>query len=279
MTAAAQRSRLTHDTVMNYGHSPHLAQWTLNDRLAHLVRTTVATADHGQPFRVLEVGASHGGFTEVLLAAGCHVTAVEMFPPSFAQAQATYATNDRFTGFHDPSLSLTGVGDGYSMVLCVSVLHHLPDYQDFLTRVSTRLAPDGALLTVQDPLWYPRVGRLTRTVDRSTYLLWRLRQGQVRGGAEAMIRRLRRKHPQPRVGHIDYYHVIRQGVDEAAVKRLLLDRFASVELLAYWSHHMAAMQRPADRLDLVNTFAARATGCLGAVDGYRPESSGVPPSA
>jgi hypothetical protein len=53
---------------------------------------------------------------------------------------------------------------------------------------------------------------------------------------------------------------VRQGVDEQAVAELLEARFDRVELVSYWSHHLAAVRRPAERAGLVNTFAARGTG-------------------
>jgi SAM-dependent methyltransferase len=210
--------------------------------------------------RVLELGASHGGFTELLLALDCDVTMAEMAAPALRRLEARHGGRARFAGVHDPELALDGVGGGFALAVAVSALHHVPDYLALLGRVADRIDAGGALITLQDPLWYPRTGRLTRLVDRSAYLAWRLGQGRVRDGAAAAIRRLRRRYPERRDDEVVYYHVVRSGVDEEAVAALLAERFARVELVSYWSHHLAAAAGPATAAGLVNTFAVRATG-------------------
>jgi SAM-dependent methyltransferase len=250
-----------HEPLIDYRHSPHLAQWPLYDRLVGFILETVSgLPDTGSPPRVLEVGAGHGGYTELLLAAGCDVTVVEMSRPPLQRLEARYGGHARVTGVLDPDVSLRDAGGGYSLALCVSLLHHIPDYVEFLLRITGRLLPRGALVTLQDPLWYPRVDRLTRMVDRSAYLTWRIAQGRFQQGVAAMVRRLRGVYPEARVGEIAYYHVVRQGVDEEAVAGFLEGRFAQVEVLSYWSHHLAAMRRAAELAGMVNTFAVRATG-------------------
>jgi SAM-dependent methyltransferase len=215
---------------------------------------------NGKPLRVLEVGAGHGGYTDVLLATGSDVTVVEMSPSALQMLQARYGGHERLSHVLDPDASLRDAGEGYSLALCVSLLHHIPDYVGFLRNISGRLLAGGALVTVQDPLWYPRLGLLTRTVDRSAYLAWRIGRGQFRQGVQAMVRRLRRVYPESRGGEIVYYHVVRQGVDEEAVAGSLTDSFSRVEVFSYWSHHLAALRRPAELAGIVNTFAVRATG-------------------
>jgi SAM-dependent methyltransferase len=257
-----QRSRgFRHEPVIEYRHSPHLAQRPLHGRLVGFILETVSSLpDVGAPPRVLEVGAGHGGYTELLLAAGHDVTVVEMSREALNRLEARYGGNPRFSGMFDPDVGLRDAGGGYTLALCVSVLHHVPDYVEFLRRLTGRLLPGGALVTVQDPLWYPRVGRPTRALDRSAYLVWRIGQGRLRQGVEAMIRRSRRIYPEARPGEIVYHHVVRQGVDEEAVAGFLADRFARVELVSYWSHHLSSIRRPAELAGMVNTFAVRATG-------------------
>jgi SAM-dependent methyltransferase len=254
------------EALVDYRHSPHLAQWPLYDRLAGFIFETVSgLPDTGTPHRVLEVGAGHGGYTELLLATGCEVTVVEVTRPPLQRLEARYGAHERLTGVLDPDLSLRDAEGGYSLALCVSLLHHIPDYLEFLRRITGRLLPRGALVTVQDPLWYPRVARLTRIADRSAYLTWRIGRGRFHQGVAAMVRRLRRMYPEERAGETVYYHVARQGVDEEAVAALLENRFAQVEVLSYWSHHLAAMRRGAELAGMINTFAVRATGRRAAV--------------
>jgi SAM-dependent methyltransferase len=246
---------------VDYPHSPHLAQPVLRGRLVALfLETLQAVSERGLPPRLLEVGAGHGGYTAEALAAGCDVTSVELSGPSFQKLEARYGSNERVTTILDPAGSLSEVGTGYSVVLCLSVLHHVPDYLAFIDRVAGRLARGGALLTLQDPLWYPRLGRTTRTVDRAAYLAWRIGHGNPRQGFAAMMRRRRGVYPESIPGEIGYYHVVRQGVDENAVARRLAACFDHVDLRTYWSNHLAAVRRPAEACGLANTFAAHATG-------------------
>jgi SAM-dependent methyltransferase len=249
---------------VDYRNSPHLAQWALYDRLVGVFHATVAAlSDAGLPLRVLEIGAGHGGYTGPALAAGCEVTAVEMSPRVFLDVEARYATNDSLTAILDPDAALTGAGEGYALAMCMSVLHHIPDYLDLLQRIADRLLPGGAILTLQDPLWYPRRGRVTRAVDRGAYLAWRIGQGNVVEGMAAMRRRLRGVYPEAKAGEIVYHHVVRQGVDEEAVAASLARRFAHVDVLPYWSNHLAAIRGVAEAAGLENTFGVRATGFTG----------------
>jgi SAM-dependent methyltransferase len=250
--------------LVNYRHSPHLAQWRLHDRLVGVLHGTISElSDAGLPPRVLEIGAGHGGYAGFALAAGCEVTVAEMSTPAFRDLEARYGANDRLTAVADPGATLSGVGDGFALAVCISVLHHIPDYLDLLRRVTARLLPGGALLTLQDPLWYPRVGRATRAVDRGAYLTWRVGQGNVGEGLAAMRRRLRGVYPEAKDEEIVYHHVVRQGVDERAVEAELAGRFSGVEVFPYWSNHLGAVHRAADAAGLANTFGVRATGYEG----------------
>lgn len=258
---------------VQYPHTPHLAQWPLRDRLVGVLHETLATvADAGLPPRVLEIGAGHGTYAGEALAAGCAVTVAEMSRPSLDRLTERYGGNGRLVARHDPAAELSEVGDGYAVALCVSVLHHVPDYLALLDRMIEALLPGGALLTFEDPLWYPGVGAVTRRLDRAAYLTWRVGQGDVRRGAASMRRRFRGLYPMPATGEIGYYHVVRSGVDEVAVQRRLADRFGSVEIVRYWSNHLGAARRPAEMARLANTFGMRATG-------LRPPSAPRSPDA
>lgn len=243
--------------------SPHLAHWQLYDRLVEVLRDHVrGLAERGLPLDALEIGAGHGGYTEPALAAGCSVTAVEMSRPSLAELTRRLGTNDRFRGVFDAEGRLAGVGDGFSLALCVSVLHHIPDYLSFVDTVVDRLAPGGTFLALQDPLWYPRADRSARLLDRGSYYVWRLGQGNVARGLETLSRRVRGRYDETEPADMVEYHVVRQGVDESALLDRLRPRFTAVELQPYWSSQLSAGQRLGDRLGLSNTFGISAVGRL-----------------
>jgi SAM-dependent methyltransferase len=239
--------------------SPHLAHWPLYDRLTGILRDEVRhLAGRGLALDVLEVGAGHGGYTEPALAAGCRVTAVEMSRPALAQLDRRFGTNSDFSSVFDPDGSLSEVGGGFSLVLCVSVLHHMPDYLTFLDCVTDKLRPGGSLLALQDPLWYPRAGRGVRVADRVAFYAWRLGQGDLREGFGTLGRRLRGGYDETNPSDMVEYHVVRQGVDERAVAGLLAGRFGSIEVLPYWSNQWGVAQRLGERLGLHNTFGVLA---------------------
>lgn len=243
--------------------SPHLLHWHLYDRLANLLRETIAeVVDTGLPPTVLEVGAGHGALAEPALAAGAWVTATEMSAPSVAGLAHRYRTNPAFKVVLDPDGTLAMLGDErFSVVVCSSVLHHIPDYLQFLSGpMLAHLERGGAFLSFQDPLWYPTVGKLTRRLDRWSFLLWRTTQGNYQQGLATIGRRLRGVYDETNPADMVEYHVVRQGVNHLAIEQLLSEHFEVVELKAYWSTVPAPMQRVGERLGRPNTFAFRAAG-------------------
>jgi SAM-dependent methyltransferase len=245
--------------------SPHLAHWQLYDRLTTVLRREIRDlAAHDLSLDVLEVGAGHGGYTEPALAAGCRVTAVEMSRPSLATLRERYSTNADLRLLLDADGTLKDVGGSFSLVLCVSVLHHIPDYLQFLDDATKRLRPGGTLLTLQDPLWFSRTRPAVRVFDRAAFYGWRLGQGDLRRGMKTVIRRLRGIYDEDNPSDMVEYHVIRQGVDEQAIMTLLEGRFRSVDLLPYWSNQSGLGQRSGDLLGIKNTFGVVARG-------FRPE--------
>jgi hypothetical protein len=145
-------------------------------------------------------------------------------------------------------------------LLCVSVLHHIPDYLSFLEDGCSRLMPGGAILTIQDPLWYDRLDTRTLRLNRAAYLAWRLGQGDLHRGLMTQTRRLRGVYDKQNPADFVEYHVVRKGVDEEAVVAFLKDRCDNVELVPYWSSHSSIAQRIGERLRIANTFGVVATG-------------------
>lgn len=256
---AAQESY--YDENVDYERSPHLKHQSLRRHLGAAVRRSVRDlAACGLPLRVLEIGAGHGGYTEIALALGCEVTAVEMSRPALIELTRRFETNPNLTTVLDSTGDLSSVDSGYSMVLAVSVLHHIPDYVSFLDAVSNRVTPGGSLLVLQDPLWYPRVPPVQHRSERAAYLTWRLGQGNIGTGVASLSRRLRKAYDPEKPGDTVEYHVVRRGVDEDAVSATLGAHFEDVEIDRYWSTPMPLAQRVGERLGWENTFGVYASG-------------------
>jgi len=243
--------------------SPHLSHWQLYDRLTDVLRAAVSeVVEAGLPPNILEVGAGHGGYTEAALAAGASVTATEISRPSAAKLEERYRTNPRLRSVFDPGGRLDVVGDQrFSLVVCSSVLHHIPDYLAFLAGpMLSHLEPGGTFLSFQDPLWFPSVGSFTHSLDRCAQILWRIRQGNLRDGISTFVRRQRGIYDEQNPNDMIEYHVVRQGCDQDAIQKLLVPHFETVELTSYWSTSSALLQRLGEKMNRPNTFMIEARG-------------------
>lgn len=241
--------------------APHLKHPQLYDWLTASLRQEVRRLKTaGLPTDVLEIGAGDGAFVEPLLAAGATVRATEMSRPSIDMLCERFGMNPSFDVEFDPDGTMRGLGEKrYAMILYASVLHHIPDYLAALTTACDRhLLPGGTLLTFQDPIWYASLRPGVRVTGEAMYLSWRLARGDLRRGISSRLRRMRKDLREDEPSDMVEYHVIREGVDQDAIERLLKPRFAEVGITRYWSSHANLWQRTGERLGLDNTFAVRA---------------------
>lgn len=241
--------------------APHLKHPRLYDWLTASVREELRRLRvAGLPATVLEVGAGDGAFVEPLLATGATVTATEMSRSSIERLSDRYGMNPAFSVSFDADGTMSGVGGArFALILYASVLHHIPDYLSALADACDRhLEPGGTLLTFQDPLWYPSQDPRVRMAGEAMYLSWRLTQRHVQRGLAARVRRWREGLSEHEASDMVEYHVVRDGVNQDAVRQLLEPRFGAVEVTPYWSAHAAIWQRVGERLSLQNTFAVRA---------------------
>jgi SAM-dependent methyltransferase len=243
--------------------SPHLKHQSLHNRLVTQLRTAIVeVSSNGHAPAVLEVGAGDGAFVAAALDAGASVTATEMSRPAIAILERRFGADPAFSAiFVDDDTPPPYLDARYSVVLFASVLHHIPDYLDTVDRVLTyHLEPGGTFLSFQDPLWYPAQSRTTRLFNQVAYLSWRLRQGNLRRGIQARLRRMRGAYDDHNVSDTAEYHVVRQGVDHHRLIATLTPRFERVELVSYWSTQSDFWQRLGEKSGRANTFAIVARG-------------------
>jgi SAM-dependent methyltransferase len=160
----------------------------------------------------------------------------------------------------DAETFLSETEDRFDIVACVSMLHHIPDYLAMLTRTQQVMRPGGSLLIYQEPLRYDRMARSVHVADRLFYFLWRLGRGELRRGLRTRWRRLRHRYDPAEAVDFEEYHVVRNGVDSAAILAALRPRFERVTELRYWANQSRLGQLVGDRLGLENTFGVLATG-------------------
>lgn len=243
--------------------APHLKHPQLYDRFCHLLREELRhVAGLDLPMTVLEIGAGDGAFVEPLLATGADVTGTEMSRSSIEALESRFEANASFESVFDPDGSLAALGDRrFAIVLYASVLHHIPDYLSAMANACDRhLLPGGTLLSLQDPLWYPSLHRRVRFASEAMYLSWRLTRGDFVRGLASRARRMRNDLRPDEPGDMVEYHVVRDGVDQDAIERLLEPRFEHVTIISYWSTHATVWQSLGERLSLSNTFAVQARG-------------------
>lgn len=251
-----------HDYVKG---SPHLRHPRLRaeieDRLTRLVADAVARTGG---CRVLEIGAGHGTFTHTLLAAGATVTVTEASGASAEHLEREFAGDERVRVVRDESGTFLSdqarldQAEPWDLAVLISVVHHIPDYLTFFRGLQDVIAEGGAIFTVQDPLWYPRRSRASHVASRATYFAWRLGQGNYRRGLATRLRRAKGGYDDAAESDLVEYHVVRQGVDEEALRALLAERF-DVEVFTYWSTQSPVLHRALERSRLRSDFGVEAT--------------------
>lgn len=242
-----------HDYVKG---SPHLRHEALRTRISQSLTDIIATIHRAKgACKVLEVGAGHGVFTESLLRSGATVVVTEMSAPSAMHLQRLYGGAANVEVVYDSTGEwLTQSGSVFDVVVCVSVLHHIPDYLSFLDSVFRQIEPGGAFISWQDPLWYPRRSRMNLALDKGAYFSWRVTQGQLKKGLSTRLRRLRGSLDEHDPADMVEYHVVRNGVDELAILELGKHLFESTEILNYWSTQSAGLHRLGQGFGLKSTF-------------------------
>jgi SAM-dependent methyltransferase len=239
--------------------SPHLRHESVRRMVTAACRGVVDEVRHPR-CRVLEIGAGHGLFTDYLVGLGAEVWVTEMSKASADLLRSRFAGHDDVHVIYDQDGSGAARGPEVDVVICLSVLHHIPDYLGAVSAWLDRLAPGGAFVSFQDPLWYSRRSRGSLLAERGAYLMWRVTRGDLRRALATGLRRVRGRYDPQNPSDMVEYHVVRDGVDEEGLIRLLGARFDSVRVHRYWSTQAAWLQWLGDRVGPVCSFGITATG-------------------
>lgn len=242
--------------------SPHLRHRIIRNRVIEQIRDLIQEQfSLTGACRVLEIGAGHGGFTEIIAATGADVVVTEMSRPSVDLLCDRFAWNSRVRVLYDRDGRAVFADSGsYSVVLCISVLHHVPDYLTFISGLTEMIDDGGAFASFQDPTWYPRRVRTEHWFDRTSYYLWRLGQPALLEGARTRLRRARGVYDETNPSDMVEYHVVRSGVDDIAIQELIRPRFEVVSEWRYWSTQSSLLQAAGNTLRLANTFGVVGRG-------------------
>jgi SAM-dependent methyltransferase len=123
---------------------------------------------------VLEVGAGHGTFTEILSARGARVVATDVSQRCADVLRERFAGDERVTVVHGGADAVAGQPPFDSAVL-INVLEHIPDDDAALRDLAATLRPGGRLI-----LWVPALQLLYSDFDRKIGHYRRYRKGELR---------------------------------------------------------------------------------------------------
>ncbi|MBV8361139.1 MAG: class I SAM-dependent methyltransferase [Deltaproteobacteria bacterium] len=244
--------------------SPHLLHRKLHRQLVSATKSALTdVVARNLPRTVLEIGAGDGAFTESILAAGFRTTATEMSRPALAHLKQRFDLNPGFRAVFDPDGSLDVLGtQRFALIVCTAVLHHIPDYISALvSAIRNHLLDGGALVSFQDPMWYPTQPWKDWLADKACYFVWRLAQGNYRQGAKTRLRRAFGSLSQSEPADMVEYHVVRSGVNQTKILEMTNSVFESVHLISYWSTYSRLLQTAGEHLGIRNTFGIVALGC------------------
>jgi len=265
-TAALRANISAYDNVDEREYkngAPHLK----HESIGRIYRSLVASAlDHvGQDSKtveVLELGAGSGLASDPWFKPGVRLTAVDSSEPmlrDLVKRAAGFDVEPRPV-VADALDYLESTDETFDIVTHVSMIHHVPDYLHLLARSAAHVRAGGCLLTFQDPLRYDKVAFHHHLIDRASYFAWRVGQGNVKRGLKTRWRRLRGVYSANEVVDFEDYHVVRDGVDSAAIINLLKDSFTQVEAISYWSTYSRILQSFGEHLRLVSSFGILASG-------------------
>ena len=238
--------------------APHIKHAALRNLYGKLVvQVFDAAAKYTKTPRVLDLGAGEGSVTLPFLELGAKVVAIDI---SNSQLHELKRKCEHFGDMlevrcEDFNDTLRDKNSAYDIVVLNSFLHHVPDYLGLIKAAAAILNPHGQFFSFQDPLRYDSVGSITMLFSNMVYLSWRVFRGDVMGGLMRRLRRSRGTYLANSVHDNTEYHVVRNGVDQDAIRALCEEQGLDCGIIPYFSTQSRLFQPIGTALTLKNTFA------------------------
>jgi SAM-dependent methyltransferase len=265
---SSRRAASANETIYNSGWTeifvdgaPHLKHASLRALFHRLLERALRRAFESTSLpRVLDIGAGEGSVTRQLLERGAQVTAVDISSSQLAElGRKCHEFGSRLElECGDIAEFLGRSNEKFDVVVASACLHHLPDYLGVIRGAVKALEPNGQFVSFQDPMSYNSVGRFGRALSELGYLSWRIFQGDLWGGFRRRLRRSRGVFDDSPLDNAEY-HVLRNGVDQDAIKTLLEESGFNCEIIRYFSTQSSVFQPIGVRLGVTNSFAIVAT--------------------
>jgi SAM-dependent methyltransferase len=241
--------------------APHIKHASLRELYGGLVIEIFdSAAKHASPPNVLDLGAGEGSVTLPFLELGAKVTAVDISERQLGTLRENCQRHaDRLeVRCEDINETLKKTESKYDIIAVNSFLHHIPDYLSLIERCTELLNPHGIFFSFQDPLRYDTVGLPAKLFTDAGYFFWRLAggaKGDVIGGIRRRLRRRRGVYLEDCYQDNAEYHVIRNGLDQQAIKSLLEGRGSDCRVVSYFSTQNRVFQPIGTALGISNTFS------------------------
>lgn len=144
-----------HDIEAAHYDAIHAQMWdSLQEQISLLVDDVLRKSDPSASLRLLDVGCGTGLSTELLLRTKLgdritDITLVDTSPNMLREAEKKAGNwNRKFTL---RNTDVTAMDEKFDVIIVCSVLHHIPDLQQFLSRIDAIQNPGGIFIHLQDP--------------------------------------------------------------------------------------------------------------------------------
>lgn len=264
--AAAIANKAMYDALAREKYiegAPHIKHRELRELFGRLLHEALKNvAERCDSPRVLDLGAGEGSVTLLALAAGAEVHALDISPPRLALLREKCSEfSERLTTLCADVNALDAYTCGpYDLIVASAFLHHVPDYKEVLKKAGSLLTDDGQILIFQELLRYDTLACWERAFTQLAYYSWRVSQGDLISGLGRWIRRRLGYYRLASVEDNSDYHLVRGGMDQAALRERLENFGLKVREVRYFSTQNGWFQRLGQRLGVENTFALVATG-------------------
>lgn len=240
--------------------APHLRHASIQALYGTLLTDALSTVRSERCPKVLDLGAGEGAVTLPFLELGAEVVAVDISSRQLQQLGEKCASFSQHLVLRcDDIATVLSEDDTYDIVVANSLLHHIPDYMQIVSRAAHVLREGGCFICFQDPMWKWSMRRKDRLLSSVAYGWWRLGQGDVLRGVWRRLRRMLGHYSTASIHDNVEYHAVRQGVNQHAITSFLESRGFECQLFEYCSFHSDGLQPLGERWGVRNTFGLLAT--------------------